>query len=342
MKKILAAALILMSLLFAVSAMAQEGALPGTPDAVAAPADLTDAPAAQGDDAPEATGLVTTTKYRWFVNKYRYTRGRTVTYYDNVYAYNHGKYYETPFDSNVPAEYFVVDELGTYALAPIVLDITDAMRVALYGGDFGETVMFFGQYCERIRDKAGRVGFSGVHEGIDFKYKPGATLYAILGGTVTRAGDSNGTVAIYNEEYNVTVLYLHCEKIVVRRGDVVEAGEKIAVEGDKGSGTEYTHVEVREGRHTTSNTYRDIHLQSTCPYPVMQEALGVMESGRQPVTAAAIVEAQRMREEAEAAAEETEPEEEQIELVDELPGTQAGYGFGANAAPQATLPPVAP
>ena len=73
----------------------------------------------------------------------------------------------------------------------------------------------------------------------------------------------------------------------------------------------------------------------------MQQALGVMESGRQPVTAAAVQQAQRMREEAEAkakaeaeaaqkAAEEeakAQAEAEQnadITLVDALPGTTAG------------------
>ena len=53
---------------------------------------------------------------------------RKVEYYDNVYCYNHTQYVYTPFASDVPAEYFVVDETGCLAIAPIVLDITDAMR----------------------------------------------------------------------------------------------------------------------------------------------------------------------------------------------------------------------
>ena len=335
MKKILAAVLVLMSLLMTFSALADE---------------------AQETTLPE--GVVS--EYRWFVNEYKTVRGRTVTYYKDVYAYNHGDWGLTPFDSTVPAEYFVKDEEGTFALAPIVLDITDAMREALYGGDYGETALYYGQYCDRIRGTAGRVGFSGVHEGIDFVNEPGAQLYAIIGGEVTRAGDSNGTVAIYNAEMDVTLLYLHCEKITVRRGDVVEAGQAFAVEGNKNSGSDYTHVELRTGRHTTSNKYRDTMLQSQCPYAYMQQALGVTESGRQPQTAAAVAQAQRMREEAEAAARaeaeaalaEAEEEEEAIELIDQLPGTKEGYGFASeetdtaeetvNAAPEATLPPSNP
>ncbi len=307
---------------------------------------------AEAKEAAEAAGLALTEEYRWFVSSYKAVRGRTVLYYDNVYAYNHGEYYLTPFSYAVAPEYIVKDSSGAYAVAPIVMDITDAMRTALYGADLGEVSMLYGQYCERIVGTKGREGFSGVHEGIDFTCEPGAALYAILGGEVTRAGDSNGTVAIYNEDYDVTMLYLHCNDIIVRRGDIVEAGDQIAEEGNKGisgSRTYYTHFEMREGRHTTSNTYRNVIQESMCPYPLMEAALEVVESGRQPVTAAAVMEAQRMREEAEAAARaeaeaEEEEEEPMIELIDTLPDSEnEGYGFGeeteTTVVPEATLPP---
>ena len=331
MKKILAAALVILSLLMTFGAYAEEAAVEETV-------------------LPE--GVVT--EWRWFVGSNRVVRDRKVTYYDDVYAYNHGKWGLTPFDSTVPAEYFVKDDEGTFALAPIVLDITDAMRERLYGADEGETILYYGQYCDRIRGDRNKTGFSGIHEGIDFKNAAGAPLYAILGGVVTRAGDSNGTVAVYNAEHDVTLLYLHCEKISVRRGNEIEAGAQIGVEGNKGSGSDYTHVEMRTGRHTTSNKYRDSALQSQCPYDLMKTVLSVAESGRQPQTAAAVAKAQRMREEAEAAAraeeeaakEEAAKEElEELNLVDELPGSKAGYGFEETAeaeaavVPEATLPP---
>ena len=370
MKKI-TAVLAAASLLFAAGAIAEDNAaLPGArvdaPAAVVTPAaveEIDDVQAEEIDEEPEAEieeieeadefvadegneALEITEEYRWFISQYNHIRGRTVRYYDDVYAYNHGDYYLTPFDSKLPEEYLTIDESGTYAVAPIVLDITDAMRVALYGGDMGEVSMFYAQYCERRGNGYGQSGFTGVHEGIDFTNVPEAPLYAILGGEVTRAGDSNGTVAVYNAEYDVTVLYLHCEEIEVRRGDVIEAGEYIAVEGKKGSGGTYTHVEMRNGRHTTSNPYRNTILESDCPYPVMQAALGVEESGRQPVTAAAVMEAQRMREEAEAAARaeaeaEAEDEEPEIELIDVLDTAEEGYGFAEETVvPEATLPPT--
>ena len=85
----------------------------------------------------------------------------------------------------------------------------------------------------------------------------------------------------------------------------------------------------------------------------MKTVLGVVESGRQPQTAAAVAKAQRMREEAEAAAraeeeaaqiEAAKEELEELNLVDELPGTKAGYGFEESeeadlVVPEATLPP---
>ncbi|MBQ8094693.1 MAG: M23 family metallopeptidase [Clostridia bacterium] len=327
-----------------------------------------------------------TTAYRWFVNSYRNVRSVKVSYYDNVYAYNHGEYALTPFSSAVPAEYFVKDSNGTLAVAPIVMDITDAMRIRLYGADFGETALLYGQYCERIKGKNGKSGFSGVHEGIDFVSYKGSKLHSILDGVVTRAGDKNGTIGIYNEEYDITLLYLHCQKINVKRGQEIKAGDIIGEEGGKAiyAGYEnnvtyakygirhvktshYTHVELRKGRHTSSSKYRDTKLSSDCPYEIMQQALGVTESGRAPVTEAAILEARRMREAAEAAAR-AEAEAKaaaeatpvptpvptpELKIVEEVPGTATeGYGFTqpeATPAPQteteapiieSTLPPT--
>ena len=388
MKKNCIAVLALAGLLLTASASAEDkAALPGAEQPVQQeqqqPAESpaaeapTEAPAETPAEAPaeEAENpFEIVTQYRSFVNKSRYRREVRVSYYDDVYACNHGDYFLTPFAATVPPEYFVMDESGTLAIAPIVLDITDAMRERLYNSDVGETAMFYGQYCERQRAKDKKTGYTGIHEGIDFVNEKNAPLHAILDGVVTRAGDSNGTVGIYNAEYDITLLYLHCEKISVRRGDEVKAGDMIAEEGRKNSGAYYTHVEMRNGRHTSSSPYRDTELTSDCPYAVMQKALNVVESGRQPITAAAVLEAKRMREEAEAAAlkaaEEAEAarkaaeeealkeEEEELVLIDNLPGRDEAYGFAgeASASPapkatpvpsdspvsEATLPPVNP
>ena len=384
---------------------------------------------------PKPEGLIETTTSRLkFVNASRYLRTRKVTYYDNDYANNFDEYLLQPFDSKVPVEYFVMDDEGYLALAPLVLDITDAMRERLYGEDVGSTAMYYGQYCEQVmnirrklvqvakdtgkRDDNGNVvykrkwldegligtssqgegyyetgktsyttgvyGYSGIHEGVDFVYEKGAPLHAILGGVVTRAGDSNGTVAIYSEDLDITVLYLHCQDIKVKKNQTVIASDIIGYEGGKGitagiyntadyksqglkhvSTSHYVHVEVRKGRHTTSNKYRNTILESDCPYEYMRQALNIQDSGRQPVSKAAVTEAERMREEAEAQAKAeeeaaaawlTETPEPEIEVVEE--SAAPGYGFSETAeepaaeateepaeeptaAPEATLPPAA-
>ncbi len=366
MKKNWIAVLALAGLLLTVPASAEDKtALPGTEQ----PAQQEQQPEETPEEAQSETESETepeaespfeiVTKYRSFVNKYRYRREVRVSYYDNVYACNHGEYALTPFAASVPAEYFVMDESGSLAIAPIVLDITDAMRERLYNSDVGETALYYGQYCERRRAKDGKTGYTGIHEGIDFVNEKNAPLHAILDGVVTRAGDSNGTVGIYNAEHDITLLYLHCEKIAVRRGDEVKAGDMIAEEGRKNSGAYYTHVEMRNGRHTSSSPYRDTELTSDCPYAAMQKALNVVESGRQPITAAAMLEAKRMREEAEAAAlkaaeeaeaarkaEEEKAKEEELEdleLIDNLPGRDDAYGFASSSpAPKATPAPSSP
>ena len=108
------AALALAGLLLTTGAYAEN-----TPSETAAPV--------QAEAAAEPQHqLKVTTKYRYFISQYHYIRERKVSYFDNVYAYNHGEYGLTPFASTVPEEYFVADENGTLAIAPIVLDITDA------------------------------------------------------------------------------------------------------------------------------------------------------------------------------------------------------------------------
>ena len=94
------AALALAGLLLTTGAYAES-----TPSETAAPV--------QAEAAAEPQHqLKVTTKYRYFISQYHYIRERKVSYFDNVYAYNHGEYGLTPFASTVPEEYFVADENG--------------------------------------------------------------------------------------------------------------------------------------------------------------------------------------------------------------------------------------
>ena len=244
------------------------------------------------------------TDYQSFVFASGRLRLRKVDFYPDVFAYNHTEYRMQPFSGAVPERFFVVDGQGKHALAPIVLDVTDAMRVALYGGDIGKVAMYYGQYTERVRSNDKKWGYSGIHEGVDFIAARGLPVYAILGGEVLRAGyGKDNTIAVYNETYNATVLYLHTVNVRVSVGDRIEAGTLIAQEGNRGSGAFYTHVEVRFGRRTSPNPFRNTTLESDLPYDFFAHALGVTPSNREPMTAEALIQAEQMRLAAEAEAE---------------------------------------
>ena len=274
-------------------------------------------PVASAEDTP-----VVTHDYVGFVYQSRAHREKKVYFYKDVYAYNHREYLLQPFDAAVPERFFVVDGQGRYALAPIVLDVADAVRIALYGGDVGKAALFYGQYTEKVRAANKRWGYSGIHEGLDFIAEPGHPLYALLDGEVLRNGSNkDGAIAIYNEEYNTTIFYLHTSTVKVKVGERVQAGDLIAHEGRRGAGSYYTHIEVRFGHRTSPKPYRNAVLQSDLPYDFFSKALNVTPSGRAPVTAESIFEAEqrRLAEEAEAEAARKAAEEEALRLANPTP-----------------------
>ncbi len=280
-------------------------------------------PSLANEAAPSANPSLTVTRdYVGFVYQNLILRQKKVSYYNDVYAYNHKEYLLQPFDAAVPERFFVMDGQGRYALDPIVLDVADAVRIALYGEDTGKVALFYGQYTEKVRSSNKKWGYSGIHEGLDFIAKEGQKIHAILGGEVLRAGyGKDGTIAIYNEEYNTTILYLHARDVVVERGDIVDPGTLIAHEDSKGSGDFYTHVEVRFGKRTSPSPYRNATLESDLPYDFFIKALGIVSSGREPITAQSVFEAEAARKAAEAEAEAARraAEEEAYRLANPTP-----------------------
>ncbi len=231
-----------------------------------------------------------------FVYRNRVLRTKEVSYYPNVYAYDRREYAMMPFDAAVPARFFVVDDQGDYALAPVLLDVLDTVRIALYGEDVGKAARAFGQYTEKTRSYDKEWGYSGIHEGIDYIAEEGHPIYAVVAGEVIRAGgDKDGTVAIYNELYNTTVLYLHVRNVDVKLGKKIAAGTQLGTEGDKGASDPFTHVEVRFGRHVSPSPYRNAILESDLPYDFFIRALSITPTDRDPVTAASVLQAEKDR-----------------------------------------------
>ena len=92
--------------------------------------------------------------------------------------------------------------------------------------------------------------WGAFHYGIDLAAPMLTPEFAAMDGVVLRAGAASGyglAVYILHENGDVTV-YGHMEKILVKPGQYVEAGETIALVGSRGQSTgPHLHFEVREG-----------------------------------------------------------------------------------------------
>ena len=88
------------------------------------------------------------------------------------------------------------------------------------------------------------------HYGIDLAAPMRTPEYAAADGVVLRAGSASGfglAVYILHESGDVTV-YGHMDEILVEPGDYVDAGETIALLGNRGQSTgPHLHFEVHEG-----------------------------------------------------------------------------------------------
>jgi murein DD-endopeptidase MepM/ murein hydrolase activator NlpD len=89
-----------------------------------------------------------------------------------------------------------------------------------------------------------------LHAGIDFAAPLGTPEYAVMDGVVLKAGPASGfgqAVYIQHANGDVTV-YGHMEKILVTTGQVVHAGDTIALLGAEGEATgPHLHLEVHVG-----------------------------------------------------------------------------------------------
>jgi murein DD-endopeptidase MepM/ murein hydrolase activator NlpD len=88
------------------------------------------------------------------------------------------------------------------------------------------------------------------HWGVDFAAPMDTPEYAAMDGVVIRAGAASGfglAVYILHENGDVTV-YGHMDKILVSAGQVVQAGQTIALLGARGQATgPHLHFEVHQG-----------------------------------------------------------------------------------------------
>lgn len=87
-----------------------------------------------------------------------------------------------------------------------------------------------------------------MHAGVDLSAKEGTPIYAAGAGTVCTSGTENGygNVVKIDHGYGYMTVYGHCSKLLVKAGDKVKRGDKIALVGSTGLSTSpHCHYEVR-------------------------------------------------------------------------------------------------
>lgn len=92
-------------------------------------------------------------------------------------------------------------------------------------------------------------GFS-LHNGTDYPHAKDETIYAPCDGTIVRTGNQpagGGTfVGFIDGDTRYLIDFLHCSKLLVKEGDFVHTGDKIAIQGNTGLSTgPHTHIQVR-------------------------------------------------------------------------------------------------
>lgn len=89
------------------------------------------------------------------------------------------------------------------------------------------------------------------HEGLDLRARPGTPVHAVENGRVFYAGtgmSGYGRLVIVNHSGGLRTFYAHNSKILVRKGEKVKKGQKIALSGKSGrTRGPHLHFEVRDG-----------------------------------------------------------------------------------------------
>ena len=98
---------------------------------------------------------------------------------------------------------------------------------------------------------------SANHQGIDIGANEGTPIYASIEGTVTVAseeGEYGKHIDITNGD--VLTRYAHCSKLLVKEGEKVKQGDKIAEVGSTGNSTgPHLHFEIRRENRTINPEY---------------------------------------------------------------------------------------
>lgn len=156
----------------------------------------------------------------------------------------------------------------------------------LFGNSNFKVTAFYGEYYVVDRDKLNKdmleTGiindkdnlFGGIHEGLDLKSKTyNSDFYALTDGYLINDGkDKYNTIAIYDPQKNITVLYLHCRNVYVKMDEdtktYIKAGQKIGSQGSSGlpGNGDHVHIEVVRGVKERAYSSKDNVISALPPY----------------------------------------------------------------------------
>jgi murein DD-endopeptidase MepM/ murein hydrolase activator NlpD len=100
----------------------------------------------------------------------------------------------------------------------------------------------------RLSSSFGRRG-GRSHDGIDIAAKKGTSIFAAEAGRVIHSGRMGGygKVVIVKHAGSYRSIYAHASRLMVRKGEFVERGQKIAEVGSTGRSTgPHVHFEIRQ------------------------------------------------------------------------------------------------
>jgi murein DD-endopeptidase MepM/ murein hydrolase activator NlpD len=90
-------------------------------------------------------------------------------------------------------------------------------------------------------------GHSALHTGLDFPAEPGTAIFAAAGGVVVTQEfhPQYGNVIEVDHGNTLVTRYAHSSKVLVKTGDLIKRGQKIAEVGTSGRSTgPHLHFEV--------------------------------------------------------------------------------------------------
>ncbi len=165
-----------------------------------------------------------------------------VTLQDPSSGYHKAVQKITYIDSEVIDTEVVMEEVVAEAVPKIVEKGTKIPPTYIKPLSGGRLTSGFGRRTSTIR------GMTSYHLGVDWGTPVGTSVWASCGGQVTHAGwmSGYGYCIFINHPDGKQTRYAHLSRILVRSGQYVSQGEKIALSGNSGVSTgPHLHFEIR-------------------------------------------------------------------------------------------------